>query len=56
MPAGAKLGIMVELNCETDFVAKRPEFSELARFRILKPLVCVLEHIIGKHSFVRFQT
>jgi elongation factor Ts len=28
---GAKLGVMVEVNCETDFVAKRPEFSELAK-------------------------
>jgi len=28
---GAKLGIMVEVNCETDFVAKRPEFQELAK-------------------------
>merc|ERR1719478_1986614 len=23
---GSKLGVMVEVNCETDFVAKRPEF------------------------------
>merc|ERR1719230_146105 len=28
---GAKLGVMVEVNCETDFVAKRVEFQELAR-------------------------
>lgn len=28
---GGKLGVMVELNCETDFVARRPEFQELAR-------------------------
>ena len=28
---GAKLGVMVEVNCETDFVAKRPEFLELAK-------------------------
>merc|ERR1719364_429532 len=28
---GAKLGVMVEVNCETDFVAKRPEFAELTR-------------------------
>ncbi len=26
-----KLGVLVELNCETDFVAKTPEFKELAR-------------------------
>jgi elongation factor Ts len=28
---GNKLGIMVELNCETDFVSKRHEFKELAK-------------------------
>lgn len=26
-----KVGAMIELNCETDFVAKNPEFQELAR-------------------------
>lgn len=28
---GGKLGVMVELDCETDFVAKTDEFQELAR-------------------------
>ena len=28
---GGKLGVLVEVNCETDFVARRPEFQELAR-------------------------
>ncbi|MEO0254106.1 MAG: translation elongation factor Ts [candidate division WOR-3 bacterium] len=28
---GAKLGVLVELNCETDFVAKNEEFIKLAR-------------------------
>ncbi len=28
---GGKLGVMVELNCETDFVAKTDDFQELAR-------------------------
>jgi len=27
---GAKLGVLVELNCETDFVANTKEFKELA--------------------------
>ena len=27
--AGNKLGVMVELNCETDFVANTPDFQEL---------------------------
>jgi elongation factor Ts len=29
--AGGRIGAMVELNCETDFVARTPEFGELAR-------------------------
>jgi elongation factor Ts len=28
---GNKLGILIELSCETDFVARRPEFIELAK-------------------------
>lgn len=28
---GGKIGVMVELNCETDFVARTDEFKELAR-------------------------
>jgi elongation factor Ts len=28
---GSKIGVMVELNCETDFVAKTDDFKELAR-------------------------
>jgi len=28
---GGKLGILLEINCETDFVARREEFSELAK-------------------------
>nr|YP_009312885.1 Translation elongation factor Ts [Helminthora furcellata]SCW21139.1 Translation elongation factor Ts [Helminthora furcellata]SCW23999.1 Translation elongation factor Ts [Helminthora furcellata] len=29
--AGSKIGVMVEINCETDFVARRPEFQELTK-------------------------
>jgi elongation factor Ts len=28
--AGGRIGVLVELNCETDFVARLPEFKELA--------------------------
>lgn len=31
LSAGGKIGVIVELNCETDFVARTPEFKELAR-------------------------
>jgi elongation factor Ts len=29
--AGGKIGVLVEINCETDFVARNPRFKELAR-------------------------
>lgn len=29
--AGSKLGVLLEVNCETDFVAKTDDFQELAR-------------------------
>ncbi|MBC7346344.1 MAG: translation elongation factor Ts [Clostridia bacterium] len=29
--AGGKIGVLIEVNCETDFVAKTPEFRELCR-------------------------
>lgn len=28
---GGKLGVLYEINCETDFVARRPEFQEFAK-------------------------
>jgi len=29
--AGGRIGVLVEVNCETDFVARTPEFQDLAR-------------------------
>ena len=29
--AGGKIGVIVEINCETDFVARNPKFGELVR-------------------------
>ncbi|MBW2617762.1 MAG: translation elongation factor Ts [Deltaproteobacteria bacterium] len=29
--AGGKLGVLVEINCETDFVARTPEYAEFAK-------------------------
>ena len=37
---GGKLGILVEVNCETDFVARRPEFQELARNVAMQIAAC----------------
>jgi len=37
---GSQLGVMVEVNCETDFVAKNPEFKELAKAVALQVAAC----------------
>src|SRR5215216_6450013 len=45
-----RVGVLVEVNCETDFVARTPEFKEFARnvalhVASMKPLVVVAEDI-----------
>lgn len=37
---GGKLGVLIEVNCETDFVARRPEFQELARNIAMQIAAC----------------
>jgi elongation factor Ts len=39
---GGKIGVLVEVNCETDFVARNPEFQELVKDLALQ--------IAGSHS------
>ena len=48
--AGGKIGVMLEIKCETDFVARTPDFQELAHDLALqiaasKPLFVSLEDI-----------
>jgi elongation factor Ts len=38
--AGGKIGVMIELNCETDFVARRKEFQDLARNIAMQIAAC----------------
>nr|QHO64177.1 translation elongation factor Ts [Lympha mucosa] len=38
--AGSKIGVMLEINCETDFVARRSEFHELARNIAMQIAAC----------------
>lgn len=54
---GSRLGVLVEINCETDFVARTPEFIELAKdvamhIAAAKPLVVeraqVAQEVIDK--------
>jgi elongation factor Ts len=37
---GGKLGVIVELNCETDFVARSPAFQDLARNVAMQIAAC----------------
>jgi len=52
--AGGKIGVLVEVNCETDFVARTEEFKDLAHNIALQvaamcPL-CVSEEEMSKDS------
>lgn len=37
---GSKIGVLVEINCETDFVARRPEFKQLAKDIAMQIAAC----------------
>jgi len=45
---GAKLGVMVEVNCETDFVAKNPEFSQLAKALAMQIAACPTVEVVSE--------
>jgi elongation factor Ts len=38
--AGSRIGVMVEVNCETDFVARRIEFQELSKNIAMQIAAC----------------
>nr|YP_009565016.1 elongation factor Ts [Gelidium galapagense]QBA96367.1 elongation factor Ts [Gelidium galapagense] len=38
--AGSKIGVLIELNCETDFVARRVEFQKLSRDIAMQIAAC----------------
>ena len=37
---GGRLGVMVEVNCETDFVSKGPKFKELCKMLAMQIAAC----------------
>jgi len=47
---GAKLGVMVEVNCETDFVAKNPELSELAKSIAMQIAACPTVEVVSEND------
>jgi elongation factor Ts len=48
--AGSKIGVMVEINCETDFVARRIEFHELARNIAMQIAACPSVEYVTIHD------
>merc|ERR1719316_1752351 len=48
--AGSKLGVMVELNCETDFVAKNPEFKDLAKSVAMQIAACPTVTVVNEED------
>ena len=47
---GGKLGVMIEVNCETDFVARRTEFQELARNLAMQVAACPTVQFISSEE------
>jgi elongation factor Ts len=48
--SGSRIGVMVEINCETDFVARRVEFQELSRNIAMQIAACpTVEFVDLKH-------
>jgi len=48
--AGAKLAVLVEINCETDFVARTDEFKELAH-NIAMQVAAICPQCISREDF-----
>lgn len=38
--SGSRIGVLVEINCETDFVARRPEFQKLSKDIAMQIAAC----------------
>nr|WCH58080.1 translation elongation factor Ts [Cystoclonium purpureum f. stellatum] len=45
--AGSRLGVLIEINCETDFVARRLEFHRLAKDIAMQIAACPLVEYIS---------
>jgi len=49
---GNRLGILIELNCETDFVSKKLEFKELAKNIAMQIASCPEVKVISKEDIL----
>lgn len=48
--AGSRIGVLVELNCETDFVARQPQFYKLAKDIAMQLAACSSVYYISKND------
>lgn len=62
--AGSRIGVLLELNCETDFVARHSEFQSLAKNLAMQIVACpdvayvsrqdIPDHIISSETKIEF--
>nr|YP_009397228.1 translation elongation factor Ts [Thuretia quercifolia]ARW66414.1 translation elongation factor Ts [Thuretia quercifolia] len=48
--AGSRIGVIVELNCETDYVARQPEFHSLAHDIAMQLAACQLVDYVSTND------
>nr|YP_010903270.1 translation elongation factor Ts [Hypnea cornuta]YP_010903468.1 translation elongation factor Ts [Hypnea cryptica]WCH55723.1 translation elongation factor Ts [Hypnea cornuta]WCH55921.1 translation elongation factor Ts [Hypnea cryptica] len=58
--AGSRIGVLVEINCETDFVARRSEFQNLAKDLAMQIVACPSVKYVSldniDYSIIEFET
>nr|YP_010903867.1 translation elongation factor Ts [Hypnea musciformis]WCH56918.1 translation elongation factor Ts [Hypnea musciformis] len=58
--AGSRIGVLVEINCETDFVARRSEFQNLAKDLAMQIVACPSVQYVSvdniDHGIIEFET
>lgn len=48
--ANGRIGVLIELNCETDFVARTPEFKELAHVLAMQVAALAPEYVYPEEA------
>lgn len=48
--AGSRIGVLLEINCETDFVARQPQFQQLAKDITMQIAACQSVCYISKND------
>nr|YP_009395583.1 translation elongation factor Ts [Vertebrata isogona]ARW64541.1 translation elongation factor Ts [Vertebrata isogona] len=48
--AGSRIGVLVEINCETDFVARQPEFQQLAKNIAMQIAACQAVKYVSRND------